>query len=145
MLSPRVRFAALCLALLAGCARKPEPPPYTVTESGTAYSANGWSAAERAEYYHLAEGSELMPYLLAANLKSIKTGKPFLENMERFGFLPDATARASGCWDRLWASKTTILGPETAPCSARPGTPRSRRRAIIRPPGWRSEEHTSEL
>jgi hypothetical protein len=50
---------------------------------------NGWSGAERAEYYHLAEGSELMPYDLLANLKSVKTGKPFLEDMERFGFLPD--------------------------------------------------------
>jgi len=31
-----------------------------------------------------------MPYDLLANLKSAKTGKPFLEDMERFGFLPDA-------------------------------------------------------
>lgn len=54
------------------------------------YSPNGWTGTERAEYYHLAEGSELMPYALLANLKSVKTGKPFLENMERFGFLPDA-------------------------------------------------------
>jgi cytochrome c5 len=54
------------------------------------YSTNGWSAAERSEYYHLMEGSELMPYALVANLKSVKTGKPFLEDMERFGFLPDA-------------------------------------------------------
>ncbi len=31
-----------------------------------------------------------MPYALLVSLKSIKTGKPFLEGMERFGFLPDA-------------------------------------------------------
>ena len=30
-----------------------------------------------------------MPYALLANLKSSTTGKPFLEGMERFGFLPD--------------------------------------------------------
>ena len=30
-----------------------------------------------------------MPYALIANVTSAKTGKPFLENMERFGFLPD--------------------------------------------------------
>ena len=30
-----------------------------------------------------------MPYALLANLKSTTTGKPFLEGMERFGFLPD--------------------------------------------------------
>jgi hypothetical protein len=90
MLSPNVRAAAVCLALLAACSRKPEPPAYVAGETGITYSANGWTDAERAEFYHLAEGSELMPYLLVANLKSIKTGKPFLENMERFGFLPDA-------------------------------------------------------
>jgi len=88
MLSPRARSAVLCLTLLAGCSRKNEPSSYLVGNS--AYSANGWSSAERAEYYHLMEGSELMPYALVANLKSVKTGKPFLENMERFGFLADA-------------------------------------------------------
>src|SRR5260370_8694622 len=56
------------------------------------YSSNGWSETERAEYYHLPEGSELMPYALLANLTSVKTGKPFLEGMERFGFLPDNTS-----------------------------------------------------
>ncbi len=55
---------------------------------GVAWSQNGWSDAERAEYYHLPEGSELMPYLLLANIVSVTTGKPFLENLERFGFLP---------------------------------------------------------
>jgi len=91
MHSSRACFVALCLVLLAGCSRKPEPPVSSLaSESPAAYSANGWSGAERAEYYHLAEGSELLPYELLANLKSVKTGKPFLEGMERFGFLPDA-------------------------------------------------------
>jgi hypothetical protein len=56
------------------------------------WSQNGWSNAERAEYHHLPEGSELMPYVVLANLISVKTGKPFLENMERFGFIPDAAS-----------------------------------------------------
>ena len=86
MLSPRVCFAAVCFVLLAGCSRKPEPSPSVPPDSAVAYSANGWSGAERVEYYHLAEGSELMPYALLANLKSVKTGRPFLEGMERFGF-----------------------------------------------------------
>src|ERR1035438_1231911 len=90
MHSTRAWIAALCLVLLAGCSRKPEPPVALPSDSVTAYAANGWSGAERAEYYHLAEGSELLPYQLLANLKSVKTGKPFLEDMERFGFLPDA-------------------------------------------------------
>src|ERR1039458_1815866 len=90
MLSPRAASATLCLALLAGCSKNSAPPSYVVGETGVAYSTNGWSSAERAEFYHLAEGRELMPDPLVANLKSVKTGKPFLENMERFGFLPDA-------------------------------------------------------
>ncbi len=52
--------------------------------------ANGWSDAERAEYYHLPEGSELMPYTLLANLVSVRTGKPFFQQMDRFGFLDDS-------------------------------------------------------
>ncbi|MGA8579822.1 MAG: hypothetical protein WB579_14135, partial [Bryobacteraceae bacterium] len=90
MLSPRSCFAAVCFVLLAGCSRKPEPSPSVSPDSAVTYLPNGWSGAERAEYYHLAEGSELMPYALLANLKSVKTGKPFLQGMERFGFLPDA-------------------------------------------------------
>ena len=87
MLSPRVYLATVYLTLLAACS--PKPAPTTYVDAGTTYLANGWTPAERAEYYHLMEGSELMPYKLVANLKSVKTGKPFLENMERFGFLPD--------------------------------------------------------
>lgn len=36
-----------------------------------------------------------MPYLLVANVVSVKTGKPFLENMERFGFIPDAESASN--------------------------------------------------
>jgi hypothetical protein len=33
-----------------------------------------------------------MPYVLLHNVLSVKTGKPFLENMDRFGFVPDGTS-----------------------------------------------------
>ncbi len=80
----------------AGCSRNSTDGSSTApAEAPVAYSANGWSTAERAEAYHLAEGSELMPYALVANLTSSKTGKPFLENMDQFGFLPDA----AGGWN----------------------------------------------
>src|ERR1035438_6428572 len=82
---------AVGFALLMGCGGKKAEPAAAGSPAGpTVYSANGWTGAERAEYYHLPEGSELMPYALVANLKSVKTGKPFLETFERFGFLPDA-------------------------------------------------------
>jgi len=84
------------LLVLAACARNAQQQSVGTTEVTTViYSANGWIQAERDQYYHLAEGSELMPYSLLANLKSIKTGKPFLRDMERFGFLPDHSGPAN--------------------------------------------------
>src|ERR1700693_4381695 len=83
--------------ILAGCATKPsarEPGSSASTEP-VVWSQNGWSGAERAEYHHLAEGSELLWYELLANIVSVKTGKPFLQNMERFGFIADATTPAN--------------------------------------------------
>jgi hypothetical protein len=83
--------------ILAGCAPKP-PAPETSSSTPTptvAWSQNGWSDAERTEYHHLTEGSELLPYVLLANVVSVKTGKPFLESLARFGFIPDATSPAN--------------------------------------------------
>ena len=90
MLMRRATILTAVCVLLAGCSRKTtEPPP--VAEASVLYLSNGWSAAERDQYYHLAEGSELMPYALLANVQSTVTGKPFLQNLERFGFLTDHT------------------------------------------------------
>jgi mono/diheme cytochrome c family protein len=85
------------LLILAGCSSRapaPEPSPSASAEAAV-WSQNGWSDAERAEYHHLPEGSELVPYVLIANVVSSKTGKPFLENMDRFGFVPDAAGAAN--------------------------------------------------
>jgi len=87
---------AAALIFLAACSReRPRQAAAPAEPVAISYSANGWSQAERDEYYHLAEGSELMPYALLANLKSVKTGKPFLQGMERFGFLPDHAGPAN--------------------------------------------------
>jgi hypothetical protein len=84
-------IAALC----CGCAGKKAAESAYSGTNAPVYLANGWSEAERAEYYHLPEGSELMPYVLVANLKSVKTGKPFLQGIERFGFLADGAGSAN--------------------------------------------------
>jgi hypothetical protein len=81
-------IASVAGLLLAGCTRQASEPS-SREEIRVIYADNGWSQAERDQYYHLGEGSELMPYLLISNLESLKTQKPFLEDMERFGFLPD--------------------------------------------------------
>ncbi len=52
-------------------------------------SAPGLADAERTRFHHLSEGSEVYPvaWLLALNNTD---GKPFLDNAERFGLLPDS-------------------------------------------------------
>jgi mono/diheme cytochrome c family protein len=63
--------------------------------------SNGLTAAEREQYYHLSEGGEAYPiaWLLALEQKVTDpatgrvTYRPFLENIERFGFLPDPPGR----------------------------------------------------
>jgi hypothetical protein len=95
MLAPRSVLIATALVLLAACTRKVQPESSADSQNAVIYSANGWSQGERDEYYHLAEGSELMPYALVASLKSVKTAKPFLQDMERFGFIADHAGPAN--------------------------------------------------
>lgn len=61
----------------------------TVVPAGAVIGTNGLSDAERQKFYHLPEGSELYPYAWAKALISSQNGKPFLENMERFGLVAD--------------------------------------------------------
>jgi hypothetical protein len=58
---------------------------------------NGLSDAERSSFYHLSEGGELYPvdWLLALDVEVPAADgavqvRPFLDNIERFGLLPDA-------------------------------------------------------
>jgi hypothetical protein len=57
---------------------------------------NGLSLEERARYYHLSEGGELYPLDWLLTLEHEVTGpdgrtvtRPFMENIERFGLIPD--------------------------------------------------------
>ncbi len=62
--------------------------PISVKESDGPKVQN-WSAGDRRDFYHLAEGSELYPLDWIKALISVKTGKPFLEQPERFGLIAD--------------------------------------------------------
>ena len=61
--------------------------------------ANGLTAEERQQYYHLSEGGEAFPiaWLLALEQQVTVKGRtiyrPFLENIERFGLIPDPPSR----------------------------------------------------
>ncbi|HEV2826284.1 MAG TPA: di-heme-cytochrome C peroxidase [Pyrinomonadaceae bacterium] len=63
----------------------PTPAPGGTT---VVVGENGLSGADRQNFYHLPEGSELFPY---AWMKALHTAndQPFLQNPERFGLLPD--------------------------------------------------------
>jgi hypothetical protein len=62
--------------------------PIVVKESNGPKVQN-WTADDRKDFYHLAEGSELYPLAWVKALVSAKTGKPFLEMPERFGLIAD--------------------------------------------------------
>jgi hypothetical protein len=69
---------AATILLSAACSRNVPGSAGGDAEAVVVYTRNGWSQAERDRCYHMAKGSELMPYTLPANVTSVKTEKPFL-------------------------------------------------------------------
>lgn len=51
---------------------------------------SGMSSSELATFFHLSEGSEVYPLAFLLALRNSRTGKPFLDDVERFGLIPDA-------------------------------------------------------
>jgi mono/diheme cytochrome c family protein len=51
--------------------------------------ANGLDRGGRDTFYHLSQGSEIMPVRYLRAMDDSATGRPFVENLERFGLLPD--------------------------------------------------------
>ena len=58
---------------------------------------NGLTPAQRETFYHLSQGSEILPWplLTAVDVADPGSSKPFVENLERFGLMPDP-ARKDG-------------------------------------------------
>ncbi|MBV8096648.1 MAG: hypothetical protein JO110_26070 [Acetobacteraceae bacterium] len=52
---------------------------------------NGLTQTQRQTYYHLSQGSEILPWILltAVDVADPGSSKPFVENLGRFGLLPD--------------------------------------------------------
>ncbi|HEY1865109.1 MAG TPA: di-heme-cytochrome C peroxidase [Roseiarcus sp.] len=53
--------------------------------------SNGLNSAQRQGFYHLSQGSEIMPWILltAVDVANPGSAKPFVENLGRYGLLPD--------------------------------------------------------
>ncbi len=52
---------------------------------------NGLGPHERDAFYHLSQGSEILPIRWLRAIEDPATNRPFMENLERFGLLPDPT------------------------------------------------------
>jgi hypothetical protein len=52
---------------------------------------NGLTPAQKETYYHLSQGSDILPWILltAVDVADPSSTKPFVENLERYGLLPD--------------------------------------------------------
>ncbi len=52
---------------------------------------NGLSQQQRESFYHVSQGSEIVPWILltAVDVADAGSSKPFVENLARFGLLPD--------------------------------------------------------
>ncbi len=69
-----------------------------------AYS-NGLDSVRKAEFYHTSQGSEIFPIRFLRALTDPKTGKPFMQDLERFGLMPDPD-RTDGLAVGLTVAKT---------------------------------------
>ena len=102
----RMLTAIVCCVVpavaVAACSRRDEPakPAAAVAaDSGTlADYHNGLADADRETFYHLSEGSEMIPLALIQALERTRTAQdppgdglvPFMDNLARYGFIPDA-------------------------------------------------------
>ncbi|HEX5727073.1 MAG TPA: hypothetical protein VFX98_16470 [Longimicrobiaceae bacterium] len=126
--------AALLLATLATPACRRNRPDdgkdkdKDGTPTGTIVYNGSMTEAERHRWYHVSEGSEIIPVHFLLALNDPRTGRPFLDDPERLGLLPDReTPRALNYYglpiglsadtsvDTRWLGMT-LLGFNCAAC-----------------------------
>jgi hypothetical protein len=85
------------------CSGSSQPTPTTTSSTtvtaGTPYT-NGWTDADRRTAYHLSAGGEILSLALLQSLERPKLAQegtdgqlvPFMQNLERYGFIPDAVS-----------------------------------------------------
>jgi cytochrome c5 len=81
------RAAALLLVSAASCKRAPPEPP--VANRPTLAYTTPWKAAQRDSFYHLTEGSEVIPTFVVRALLNPATGRPILADPQRYGLIVD--------------------------------------------------------
>jgi processive rubber oxygenase RoxA-like protein len=93
-----IAAAAVVFAAVLGWAIGPvaKDLPESLQYPSAPLGSNGLTSEERQQYYHLSEGGEAYPIAWLLALEQQVTGgdgrvtyQPFLQNIERFGFVPD--------------------------------------------------------
>ncbi|QJW97343.1 c-type cytochrome [Frigoriglobus tundricola] len=93
--------AVLCATMILAACTKPNPPvdapppESNGTEPPPPTATNGLEGADRDRWYHLSQGSELYPYRFLQVLMLVDEQKPFIDNLDRYGFIPDAASAAN--------------------------------------------------
>ena len=94
-----VGILATCAGGCGGDAPKSDATPAAQPARQGGYE-NGLSAEKRSRFYHLSEGGEIYPvdWLLALETSGTDASgntpsRPFVETLERFGFLPDPVSQ----------------------------------------------------
>ena len=97
---PYARVVLLTTVALAGaCARRADPPAPAASAAETPASPivfdDAMSPAERSEFYHLAEGSEMLPVEWFFALENETDGSLYADHLERFNLIADAKSAAN--------------------------------------------------
>jgi hypothetical protein len=105
-MSRKVLILGGCLAALSGCWSSTPVPPIgpapapgpgggggsggqTTAASVPGDDGQGLAEADRAKLFHTSTGSEMIPLPWLKSLLNKQTGKPFLDDFGRYGFIPD--------------------------------------------------------
>jgi len=100
MMIPYARVVLLTTVALAGaCARRADPPAPAASAAETPASPivfdDAMSPAERSEFYHLAEGSEMLPVEWFFALENETDDSLYADHLERFNLIADAKSAAN--------------------------------------------------
>src|SRR3569623_1038883 len=87
-LMPAAGLAALFV--VAGCKDLPQPDNAKTLK----HLPQGWSASQRQDYYHTAQGTEILPYEWFSSLEQNTGGELFRadSNVSRYRLLPDTSS-----------------------------------------------------
>lgn len=86
-----VGTVGLCMLSAGGCNKRqpsPQPRPATAAAAPPIFLAP-LTPAERQELYHLPEGGELIPLDVLRAVQSVRTFRPFMEDLGRFRMIED--------------------------------------------------------